>query len=209
MAITLKLTDGKDFTLPEDKKAAAKIVADAVSNRGYIASEDKHLDFDDFIKHLRPGMKDAVSASDIRPFMQTSMEIVLREPVEPLMVISSLFDKVMSKGLDVKVIGGALGAVVAADIPENGTYPEVFFQLGGGYKTVHIGKSGLACSFTDEALRYSTWDIMAMNLKLMRNALIRHKEQKAIAFLRQLGTVLFDNATPSASIFGVRRLSHI
>ena len=43
---------------------------------------------------------------------------------------------------------------------------------------------------------------MAMNLKLMGNALARHKEQKAAAFLKSLGTSLFDNSKPAESLFG-------
>jgi hypothetical protein len=75
--------------------------------------------------------------------------------------------------------------------------------MGGAVSTAYIGKSGIAASFTDEALRYSTFDIMAKNLELMGNAMVRHKEQKAVAFLKQLGTSLFDNLNPAQSIYGV------
>jgi hypothetical protein len=44
---------------------------------------------------------------------------------------------------------------------------------------------------------------MAKNLQLMGNAMIRHKEQKAVAFLKQLGTTLFDNLNPATSLYGV------
>jgi len=79
----------------------------------------------------------------------------------------------------------------------------VMFQIGGAVQTAWVGKSGIAASFTDEALRYSTWDIMAMNLRLMGAAMARHKEQKAVNFLTSLGTTLFDNATPANSLYGV------
>ena len=44
---------------------------------------------------------------------------------------------------------------------------------------------------------------MAKNLELMGKALVRHKEQKAVSFLKQLGTALFDNLQPASSIYGV------
>ena len=44
---------------------------------------------------------------------------------------------------------------------------------------------------------------MATNLRLMGAALVRHKEQKAVSFLRGLGTSLFDNEEPATSLFGV------
>jgi hypothetical protein len=131
------------------------------------------------------------------------MEILIREPVEPRMVITPLFTRVQAKGLNTQILAGAMGAVYAGDVQESGTYPEVNFQMGGAVSTAFIGKSGIAASFTDEALRYSTFDIMAKNLELMGNALVRHKEQKAVAFLKQLGTTLFDNLNPAQSIYGV------
>lgn len=199
----IKLTDGKEYVLPTDKKAASRILADAIMNNGRIVGEDSPMDYNDAIQALRPNMKDAVGVSDIRPLLQTSIEIIMREPVEPLMVIHQLFTPVMAKGMETRILAGAIGGVVAADIPETGSYPEVFFQLGNGFRTAYVGKCGIAASFTDEALRYSTWDIMAINLRLMRNALVRHKEQKAVGFLRQLGKTLFDNASPTSSLFGV------
>ena len=144
-----------------------------------------------------------MATSEIRPLLQSSMEILIREPVEPMMHITGLYNRVAAKGLQTQVLAGAMGAVTAADIPEHGTYPEVMFQIGGALQTAWIGKSGIAVSFTDEALRYSTWDIMALNLRHMGRALVRHKEQKAVAFLRTLGTELFNNASPTTSLFGV------
>jgi hypothetical protein len=199
----LKLRDGSNFELPTNEKQAAKVLADALVSNGRVPGEDALLDYQEVVKYLRPSMKDMVGVSAIRPLLQTAMQIIIREPVEPLMVIQGLFNRVEAKGLETNVLAGAIGAVTAGDIPEHGTYPEVMFQIGGALQTAYIGKSGLAASFTDEALRYSTWDIMAMNLRLMRNALMRHKEQKAVAFLRQLGTELFNNASPSTSLFGV------
>lgn len=198
----LKLRDGSDFELPTNEKQAARILADAFLSNGQVPGQDTALEYADVVKHLRP-MKDAITSSEIRPLLQSAMEIIIREPVEPLMIIQGLFTRVEAKGLETNVLAGAIGAVTAGDIPEHGTYPEVMFQIGGALQTAYIGKSGLAASFTDEALRYSTWDLMAINLRLMRNALMRHKEQKAVRFLRELGTELFNNASPSTSLFGV------
>lgn len=199
----LKLRDGREQNLPSDAKARTRYVADLFRNQGRNLDEDFQMDWDDMYKLLSPKHTDAVTTPDIRPLLQTSMETLIREPVEPMMVITGLFTKVMSKGLNTQILAGAIGSVTAADIPEHGTYPEVNFQIGGAMQTAWIGKSGIAASFTDEALRYSTWDIMAMNFRLMGQALVRHKEQKAVSFLRRLGTVLFDNMSPSTSMFGV------
>jgi hypothetical protein len=155
-------------------------------------------------KAFSPKFKDTVSMHEIRPLLSAAVQTVIREPLEPLMVIQNLFTKIQSPhGATTVVVGSIGGAFRAADVGEGSTYPESMFQVGAGTQTAHMGKSGLQASFTDEALRYSTWDIFSMCLSQMAKALNRHKEKKAAAFLLSRGTVLYDNATPTASLFGV------
>jgi hypothetical protein len=197
----LKLTDGSAFEVPSGDKEATRFLTDVMLNRGQVPGEDAQVDWQDFANQFL--VHDAVSAPDIRPLLSSTLEIVIREPAEPMMVITGLYNRVQARGLETKVLAGALGAVYAGDVTEHGTYPEVNFQVGGGTQVAYIGKSGIAANFTDEALRYSTWDIMAINLRLMGQALVRHKEQKAVSFLKELGTELYNNLTPATSMFGV------
>ena len=201
--MAIKFTDGTELTLPSNKKAAARYMADMIRNRGQLPDSEESISWETFANTISPKNRDAISSSEITPLLQESMEILIREPVEPLMTITPLFTRVQAKGLNTQILAGAMGAVYAGDVQESGTYPEVNFQMGGAVSTAYIGKSGIAASFTDEALRYSTFDIMAKNLELMGNAMVRHKEQKAVAFLKQLGTSLFDNLNPAQSIYGV------
>lgn len=198
----LKLKDGS-LELPEGKKQASRFIADMFYNSGYLEDEGVKVEWSDMYRNLSAKHRDTVTAPDIRPLLQSSMEILIREPVEPLSIITGLYTRIQAKGLNTQVLAGAIGAVEAADIAELGTYPEVMFQLGGAMQTAYVGKSGIAASFSDEALMYSTWDIMAMNMRQMGAALVRHKERKAVAFLRSLGLELFNNASPSTSVFGV------
>ena len=197
-----KLSDGKVLDLPTTEKAAARYLADMIANNGQLPDSEEKVKWSTFVETISPKNTDLVRSSEITPLLQKSMEILIREPVEPMLVITSLFNRVQAEGLSTQVLAGAIGAVYAQDVQEHGTYPEVNFQIGGAVSTAYIGKSGIAASFTDEALRYSTYDIMAMNLKLMGNALARHKEQKAAAFLKSLGTALYDNTVPAQSLFG-------
>lgn len=200
----IKLSDGTTLDLPSDGRAAAQYLADTMLNRGVLPDSDnqERMDWGVFHKTFL-STKDAISSSEIRPLIQSTLETILREPLEPIMIITDLYTKIQKKGMEVNVLAGAIGAVTAGDVGERGTYPEVMFQIGGGMQTAYIGKSGIAASFSDEALRYSTWDLMAINLRLMKNALVRHKEQKAVSFLSNLGTTLYDNLSPASSAFGV------
>ena len=200
---TIKLTDGMELTLPSNRKSAARYLADMIVNRGHLPDSEERVSWSAFANTISPKNRDAISSSEITPLLQESMEILIREPVEPTMAITPLFTRVQAQGLNTQILAGAMGAVYAGDVQESGTYPEVNFQMGGAVSTAYIGKSGIAASFTDEALRYSTFDIMAKNLQLMGAAMVRHKEQKAVAFLKQLGTALFDNLNPAQSIYGV------
>lgn len=192
---------GRTLELPTGQKQAARFVADMILNRGQVPDSEDRVEWDDFAATILA--TDTVTTSEVQGFLPQAMEMIIREPIEPACVITGLFNRVMAKGLSTQVLAGALGAVYAGDVQEHGTYPEVMFQVGGAVSTAWVGKSGIAASFTDEALRYSTWDIMAMNLRLMANAMVRHKEQKAVTFLTSLGTSLFDNAVPANSLYGV------
>lgn len=203
MSKQLRLRDG-EVNLPEDNVAAANFLADIVRNGGAVQDYDTKMTWNEMYHALSPlHTNDAIATPDVRGLLRTSLDVIIREPLEPLANISGLFTRIKAEGLNTQVLAGATGPVTAADIGEGSTVPEVMWQLGGAMQTVKIGKSGLACSFTDEALRYSTWDLMALNLRKMGVALVRHKEVKAASFLRQLGTPLFDNANPSSSMFGV------
>ena len=199
----IKLSDGQALVLPSNKKAAARYLADVIANQGSLPDSEERISWNSFVETISPKNKDLIRTSEITPLLQESMEILIREPVEPAMTITPLFTRVQSQGLNTQILAGAMGAVYAGDVQELGTYPEVNFQMGGAVSTAYIGKSGIAASFTDEALRYSTFDIMAKNLELMGKALLRHKEQKAVSFLKQLGTALFDNLQPASSIYGL------
>lgn len=205
MKLTFRNRDA--VTLPSSRRAATRFIADLFLNSGRLPEdyedETGYIAWGDMVDHFSPKVRDAVSSSDIRPLLQEATEILIREPVEPLMVITGLFNRVAAQGLTTRVLGGAIGAVVADDVAEHGEYPEVMFNVGPGMQVAFIGKSGIQASFTDEALRYSTWDLMALNLRLMGQALVRHKEQKAVSFLKTLGTELFNNVTPATSLFGV------
>lgn len=199
----LKLADGRKIDLPSNKDAAGRYVADIILNRGHLPDSDERIEWSTFAETISPKNTDLVRSSEITPLLQQATEIIIREPVEPNMVITGLYDRVQAQGMNTQILAGAMGAVYAQDIQEHGQYPEVNFQVGGAVSTAYIGKCGIAAAFTDEALKYSTWDIMAMNLRLMGQALVRHKEQKAASFLKALGTTLYDNANPSQSLFGV------
>lgn len=206
----IKLKDGRVLTLPTGEaksdeaklNTAAKYFADTWSNAGKTPEGDS-LDWKAVAETLTARNKDLASTTEMKALLAKSTQMIIREPIEPLLAITSLYTPVRAQGLKTEILLGAMGAVNAGEADEGGNYPEVNFDIGGGIQIATIGKSGIQASFTDEALRYTTWDIMSINLRLMAAAVARHTENKAIAFLKSMGQVVYDNANPTRSVFGV------
>ena len=133
---TLKLIDGTELALPSNKKAASRYLADMIRNNGQLVDSEQKVSWKAFAETISPKNKDMVKASEITPLLQTAMEILIREPVEPNAIITPLFTRIQAQGLNTQILMGAMGAVYAGDVQELGTYPEVNFQMGGDRKSV-------------------------------------------------------------------------
>jgi len=146
--------------------------------------------------------EDTISTPDITPWLPQVIERNVLEAQEPLLVLTSLFERVgYQAGQAIEF--PAIGAVSAADVAENQSYPTVRLQESGATTTAKVGKSGIAFEVSDEALRRSSFDIIGLHLRACGRGLSRHKELKAARIISSLGTVAFDNRRPSASMFGV------
>lgn len=147
-------------------------------------------------------LSDALSVPDAPMLLPKVMSNVVREAQEPLLVGTSLLQRIQySYGQTITF--PAVGALVAADIGEGQEYPEQRLAMGGSSVTATIGKSGVAVKVTDEMVRYSQFDVIGMHLRAAGRALARHKEQKIFNMIRSVGVTVFDNVTPAQSVKGV------
>lgn len=203
----IKTLSGVEIPLPDSERGMQEVLTDLIMTGGHCDSEDIHLTVEDMkalLKNPRSVLlSDATTSHDVIGTLQHAMVEAIRMPIEPRMVLSSLFSVVREKGHQTQIITGVIGAVTAEEVAEGEAYPEVLLQRGDGMQTVTMGKFGLQVSFTEEALRYSAWDLIAMHIQLMRNALMRLKEERAAMYMQAHGTVLYDNLNPSGSVFGV------
>src|SRR3990167_2265457 len=93
----VKLQD-KELVLPDGEKQAVRYITDMFGNRGQ--TDDAKVSWEEFYQAARPkvkSLKDSFSSPDLFPLLQTSMQEVIRMPVEPLMVVSSLFTQMQTK----------------------------------------------------------------------------------------------------------------
>ena len=61
--MTFKMTDGNSLALPTNKKAAARCVADMISNRGHLPDSEERVTWENFVNVISPKYRDAISSS--------------------------------------------------------------------------------------------------------------------------------------------------
>ena len=117
---------------------------------------------------------------------------IVRESVDPIMIGTSLLRKISYSNGETLTFP-AVGMYNAADISPGQEYPEKSLDYAG---VVHakIGKAGVKIRITDEMIRYSMFDVMALHLRAAARAMVRHKEEKIFNMITNQGTTIFDNA---------------
>ena len=113
------------------------------------------------------------------------------EAIEPNIVVTPLLQK-MSFQNGTHISFPSFGAMTASAIGQGQEYPEQSLELAGEI-TATIGKYGIASSFSEEAIRYSQWDLMRLHVVHMGRAMQRLKEENAVAQVLGSGTVVLDN----------------
>lgn len=148
-------------------------------------------------------LEDAIATPDSGPWLPKVVSSVVREAIEPLLVGTSLLQRIQYvPGMQI-AFPTMSGALHAADIAEGMAYPERKMQLGGSEAIATIGKSGIAVAITEEMMRYSQFDVVSMHLRAAGAALARLKEQKCFKMINGSGVVAFDNLNPTQSMLGV------
>ena len=146
-------------------------------------------------------MKDALSTPNAATLLPKVISNIVKEAAEPLLVGTSLLQRV-NYSYGQTITFPAVGGMVAADIAEGQEYPIRGLAREGATVTATVGKSGLAVQVTDEMIRYSQFDVIGMHLREAGRALARHKEVKIFNYINSMGVTTHDNLNPTESIFG-------
>ena len=87
-------------------------------------------------------IEDALSVPNAPMLMPKVISNIVKEAVEPLLVGTSLLQRI-NYSYGQTITFPAVGSLVAADIAEGMEYPERSLQMGGATVTASIGKSGM------------------------------------------------------------------
>jgi hypothetical protein len=149
-------------------------------------------------------VQDMYSVPDAPILMPQVVSTVVREAIEPMLIGTSLLQRInYSMGQTILLPAASALSVAQLDIPEGGEYPEAKLTQGGSAMIANIGKCGIAVKITDEMIRYSQIDVISMHLRAAARCLARHKEVKIFNMIRGEGTIFYDNANPVQSVLGV------
>lgn len=151
----------------------------------------------------RVAIKDALSTPNAPMFFPKVISNIVKEAAEPLLIGTSLLQRINLPFGTQMINFGSVGALTAADIAEGQEYPIQQLQVGPGTAVMVNGKSGIALQITEEMIKRSQYDVIGMHLRAAGRALARHKEVKIFNMIRSNGIPVFNNLTPSSSTNGV------
>jgi len=170
-------------------------VYNAFTNRGLMKDDKGDADYFE--------LRDLVTQQGLTRFIPQSIEVVVREALEPnLFIVDRLFQPVhIPRGTRIQI--GAVGAMEAARVDQGGEYKEKFMDLDGGNMiglTTH--KHGLKISMTQEVLDDNLFDVVGIWLRAAGRALARHKERQGAKIINEIGYDVYDNMDPLNSYLG-------
>lgn len=148
-------------------------------------------------------IEDAVSSAELGPLLPHAVVEMMVEAQEPLMVLTPLMDRIQALPGTVEYKMPSVGTFSVDRIAEGESYPEKRLNIGGALSTATIDKWGVALAFTDEAIKYSRWDLLSMHVREAGRAFGRRREVEVANHIKGLGNPLFDNRNPTSSQLGV------
>lgn len=150
----------------------------------------------------RIAVKDVLTSSDATIFLPKVISTMVKEAVEPNLVITNLFQTIrLNSGRSIEF--PAIGALEADEIGETASYPERELSVGSGnIVNIAISKVGLLVRISEEMIEDSQWDVINLHLKAAGKALARKKELKCLTLFNKMGQKIFDNVEPTSAVIG-------
>jgi len=197
-----KAEDAKPKTPRQDIRERLDTWTQIWKDNGYHRGLDKNVTLNDLIDKSvelasKPG-NDAVTSAEYRNLIPHVVSNVIREPLPQNNPLTQMLTQVRFQN-GTSITFPAVGAAgnLELDMAEGEEYPELTLDYSGSV-TATIGKVGIAVNFTEEAIRYSAFDIVNLHSRQARMALDRHKEKKAADLIFNLGSTFIDNIASGA-----------
>lgn len=143
-------------------------------------------------------MKEALASSDASVLFPRVISDKLVRPREHMLFLQNEIAKTVNVDTVNYIEFPTLGALRAFDVAETGEYPEQTLAFTQHMTSVRVGKVGLLVSMSEEIIKDSMWDVMALYVEAAGFAMRRFKEQKLVAALDKGRNVIDNNTTTAA-----------
>lgn len=153
-----------------------------VRGNGYDPESKKHIT-----------MKDALEIQNAAFMIPRVMTQVIQEGIEPLLIGTSLLQKI-DYVAGMQTVFPFVEPLVASEVGDSMGLPIHSINIGGAATYgMTVKRHGLALKIDKKFIEESAYPWMNMWLRMAGNALARHKEEYIFNFITQLGEVVFDN----------------
>jgi len=89
----LKFADGRSLELPDMEEKGARYLADTWLNSGKTPDGEK-IPWTSLAETLRPANRDLVTTTEVKALLAKSTEMIVREPIEPILSVTGLFNRI-------------------------------------------------------------------------------------------------------------------
>jgi hypothetical protein len=146
-------------------------------------------------------MKEALASNDAPFLFPRIISDVLVRPKEPMLFLQNEVAKIVNVETVNYIEFPTLGALRAFEVAEGQEFPEQNLAFTQHMTTVRVGKAGLLVSMTEEIIKDSMWDVMALYVEAAGFALRRFKEERLVQALRDKGRTVMNNNTTDATLW--------
>jgi hypothetical protein len=139
-------------------------------------------------------LNETMTTPNFHIFLPKIMQKIVLDAQEPILIGAKLLRRINNTaGVQIMEFP-SVGATGQADVvSELGEYKSIYPSISGAMVQAKIGKYGVRCDFSEEMLKYSTYDVYNMMLELAGRDMARLKEKIIFTFIMEFGTTIFDN----------------
>lgn len=145
-------------------------------------------------------IKEALNTSDASIVFPRVISQILQEPQEPnLFLMNQIADKIVLPANAPSLIEfPTVSAIQAQDMSEGQEYAVQNPSFGEFMTSLRIRKIGTAVALTEEIIKHSLWNLVALHLRLMAAAIDRKIEKNLYTAMVNTAQNVFDNESATA-----------
>jgi hypothetical protein len=146
-------------------------------------------------------MEEALRAADVSILFPKVISDVLLRPKEPLMIGQALLARTIQVDNVRSIEFPVMGAIRAFDMTDVGEYREQLPAFTEHLTEIKVNKVGTMISLSEDLIKDSMWDLLALYVEAAGFAMMRRKEEKIFLEFQAHGHKVFDNSSTDSTMW--------